>query len=427
MTAATTPRLLLVTAFALGTSVSAGNAHAGDPAEYASFGLLVSIPIGASMDNVGIGVEGSYQWQPDTEGYAGVGGFAQAQFLLSGGWRLGAGAQGNFAFAGAELGLALTAPHFTDPSLGLHLAPYVSVGYGGAAFRWTRRLLGDSTRDNDFAVALTAKGWWHLPDRGDPEFWRAACGVYRACAVAVPGRPLVIDGRAVTASLAGGAAPSCDAPDARAAAHWTRAALDEHASVASFARASLALMALGAPLELVARTHAAALDEVDHARRCAALASRFAGRPVAFGPLPQALAPHKPADLAGLGLAALLEGCVNEGAAAELARRAAAAAVDPEVREALDVIARDEARHADLAWDTVAWCCALGGDPVRACLADALDAAPTASRAAPSRLDDTSRALGVTDDVIAASCLAHALRAARRRVGRARPALALAA
>jgi hypothetical protein len=414
-------RLTFAAAVVLGATLRGGAVFALDPAEYATFGLLVSVPLGASMDNVGIGVEGSYHWQPDTDGYLGAGGFVQAQFLLSGGWRLGAGAQANFAVAGAELGLALTAPHFTDPSLGLHLAPYLSVGYASAAFRWTRRLVGDSAAPNDFALAFTAKAWWHLPQTGDAALWTAPCGVYRACSVAVPGRPLMVDGAPVTASLLGGL------PRDRAAAHWARAALDEHASIASFARASLTLMALGAPAALVARTHAAALDEVDHARRCAALASRLAGRPMSFGPLPQCLAPHAPADLADFAAATLVEGCINEGAAAEVARRAALAAADPEAREALSVLARDEARHAELAWDTVAWCCDAGGDAVRRRLADALDALPTPARGASGALDAASRALGLTDDALGAACLASALRAARRRVGRARSPVALAA
>ena len=49
------------------------------------------------------------------------------------------------------------------------------------------------------------------------------------------------------------------------------------AEIASFARTSLDLLALGAPADLVAETHRAALDEIEHARIAYALASAFSG------------------------------------------------------------------------------------------------------------------------------------------------------
>ena len=59
--------------------------------------------------------------------------------------------------------------------------------------------------------------------------------------------------------------------------YWEREAAFEHASVAAFARASLSLLALGAPPDLLAATHAAAIDEVEHARLCYGLASSYGG------------------------------------------------------------------------------------------------------------------------------------------------------
>lgn len=128
----------------------------------------------------------------------------------------------------------------------------------------------------------------------------------------------------------------------------------EHASVASFARASLQLLALGAPPELVAGAHAAALDEIEHARLCYGIASRYAGRPIGPGALavddaPIALSP------AAVAVETLLGGCVNEAIAALEARDASDAATDPAIRAALATIADDEARHAELAWRTLAW------------------------------------------------------------------------
>src|SRR5262245_889099 len=57
-------------------------------------------------------------------------------------------------------------------------------------------------------------------------------------------------------------------PTTRAAlaAAWLRDAQMEHASIASFARFTLELLAVGAPAELVADSQRASLDEIEHAR-----------------------------------------------------------------------------------------------------------------------------------------------------------------
>ncbi len=76
---------------------------------------------------------------------------------------------------------------------------------------------------------------------------------------------------------------------ARLAERWTREASFEHASIASFARATLDLLALGAPAARVAGAQRAGLDEVEHARIAFALAtsvspcSSRSGRPPGQG------------------------------------------------------------------------------------------------------------------------------------------------
>jgi hypothetical protein len=47
----------------------------------------------------------------------------------------------------------------------------------------------------------------------------------------------------------------------------------------------LELLALGAPAELVEKAHVAALDEIEHARICFALASAYGGERYGPGPL----------------------------------------------------------------------------------------------------------------------------------------------
>jgi len=156
--------------------------------------------------------------------------------------------------------------------------------------------------------------------------------------------------------------------DVRAAlaAEWTRDALFEHASVASFGRFALELLAVGAPADLVEEAHHAALDEVRHARLCFGLASVYAGEPVAPGAFPFEGVAEVEADLASIAARTAKEGCIGETIAAVIAAEQLAQAEDPAVREVLAGIAADEARHAELAWRTVAWAIGAGGARVRA-------------------------------------------------------------
>ncbi|MCB9688088.1 MAG: hypothetical protein H6738_24105 [Alphaproteobacteria bacterium] len=174
------------------------------------------------------------------------------------------------------------------------------------------------------------------------------------------GRPLRSDGVARFA----GAAARTDWADpavapARDAADWVAAGLAEHASIASFARLALELLALGAPPELVERAHLAAIDEIRHAR----LSFGAAGGGVGPGPLPAALqlAPlpgDRRSALAAVARASAVDGWFNEGREAGRARRAAATAETPELAAIYAAIADDEARHAALGRDVAAWCAA---------------------------------------------------------------------
>jgi hypothetical protein len=188
------------------------------------------------------------------------------------------------------------------------------------------------------------------------------------------GRPLVIDERPRAAAgrrgdgWAVGREPACAelgrAERAALAKAWLAAALGEHASIASFARFSLELLAVGAPAELVAGAHAAALDEVRHAELCFALASAYAGEELTAGRLDAACAAWSAVSLAEMARATARDGCIGETVAAVIAAEQLARATDPAVRAALETIARDEAAHAELAWRTVAWALEVGGAPV---------------------------------------------------------------
>jgi len=155
------------------------------------------------------------------------------------------------------------------------------------------------------------------------------------------------------------------------AAHWAREAAFEHASVASFAQLTLDLLAVGAPPDLLEASQRACLDEIAHARITYALASSYGGAPV--GPAPLEARPGACRSLADLARTTFVDACVGESvAAAELSERARRES-DPALRAALETMAADEERHADLAWRIVAWALRSGDPAVAAALADARD------------------------------------------------------
>jgi hypothetical protein len=146
---------------------------------------------------------------------------------------------------------------------------------------------------------------------------------------------------------------------------WARDGLFEHASVASFSRFSMQLLALGAPADLVRDTHAACVDEVRHAELCFALASAYLGHDVEPSGLPMPAAVGIDADLAAVAAESALEGCVGETVAAVQAYVSLLRATDPAVREVLAMTVEDETRHAELAWRFLAWTLDTGGPDVR--------------------------------------------------------------
>jgi hypothetical protein len=199
------------------------------------------------------------------------------------------------------------------------------------------------------------------------------------------GRPFVVDGlpRVPVARTGRSARPRSRTGKGRLptdlrrrlGAFWLRAALLEHASVASFAKFSLDLLAVGAPPSLVAEAHQAAIDELRHAELCFDLAARYGesapvAAPFRFGPRVAVAS-----DLSGLASETVRDGCVGETCAAAVAQEQLRDAKDATVRAVLARIAADESRHAELAWRTVAWAIGVGGDRVRRAVRSAFAAA----------------------------------------------------
>lgn len=159
------------------------------------------------------------------------------------------------------------------------------------------------------------------------------------------------------------------------AAFWTTAALSEHSSVAGFHRFALDLLGHGAPPELVMRAQRAAIEELEHARACFGLASAYAGRAIGPGPMPLGTTAPIAFTLQELAVWTVHEGCVGETVAAWLASEIHEQAQDPAVRTVMAKIAKEEAEHAELAWATLRWAMAAGGEVVQRAVADAFASA----------------------------------------------------
>ena len=175
-----------------------------------------------------------------------------------------------------------------------------------------------------------------------------------------------------------GAAP---AAPAEVAAAWRQNGLTEHASVASFAKLAIELVALGAPPRLIEAAHKDALDEMRHTELCFSLARDLDGQ--AIGPAefpavfdighrrgPQAV------QLATLAVESLVDGALNEGVSARVVAELAKTTTEPRIQPVLRTIARDEARHAAHGFDIVRWCIEQGGVPVIAALKGAIQSLP---------------------------------------------------
>jgi hypothetical protein len=185
------------------------------------------------------------------------------------------------------------------------------------------------------------------------------------------------------------------------AATWRQNGRTEHASVAAFAALSQQLMAVGAPPELVEAAHRDALDEMRHSDLCFALARGIDGQddgPGALDAQPWLRLPAPRAwRLTRLAVDALIDGALLEGVSARIVAALIPRAESDAVRELLQIIARDEARHAAHGWELLAWCLQEGGQTARSAVLGAVAALPESMPASlpPAAADGAWEAWGV--------------------------------
>jgi hypothetical protein len=142
----------------------------------------------------------------------------------------------------------------------------------------------------------------------------------------------------------------CGARGSRVGRWFADAAVLEAASVPAFRRLAAELTAHGAPAPLVRAARRAAGDEIRHYRLTAAVAR--AGGADARAPRVRRMPVR---SLVAMAAENAREGCVRETFGAVTAAFQARHAVDPSLRAVMTTIARDEARHALLAWEIDAW------------------------------------------------------------------------
>ena len=135
---------------------------------------------------------------------------------------------------------------------------------------------------------------------------------------------------------------------------WIESAEAEHASIASFARHTLQLLSLNAPSDLLIASQKAAMDEVRHTETSYGVASSILKTTIKPDVLDiQQGLEHLSSE--EIIKSIIQEGCIEETLSAIELNMAANLAGHPLLKQLMLQIAREEANHAQLAWNTIQW------------------------------------------------------------------------
>jgi hypothetical protein len=140
---------------------------------------------------------------------------------------------------------------------------------------------------------------------------------------------------------------------------WTRTAFSEYASAAAFAEIAAALLAAGAPIDLVAAAGDFLVDEIVHTEVAARLAAALGGAVALEVDLTRLVRPPTPAaardPLLGASELIVRTSCVGEALTVPMLKLARRVAGSPLIEAALTAIAGDESSHAQLGWWFLDW------------------------------------------------------------------------
>jgi|GEM_PF-5846917 len=162
---------------------------------------------------------------------------------------------------------------------------------------------------------------------------------------------------------------------------WLRTAKNEHEAIGTFARITLDLMNVLAPLELLSATQEAGLAAVRHAEMSLELAARFGG---GRRELPEHAADHSVplvSSLEELVVCVFHEMCVGPVLGAVRGAEQLSHADSPDTTRALASILASHTAAAELGWAILAWALRAGGPAVRGALLGAAASAREQIRA----------------------------------------------
>lgn len=140
---------------------------------------------------------------------------------------------------------------------------------------------------------------------------------------------------------------------------WTRTAFSEYASAAAFAEIAAALLAAGAPIDLVAAAGDFVVDEIVHTEVAARLAAALGGAMALDVDLGRLVRPPTPVAARDPLLAAaellVRTSCVGEALTVPILKLSRLVAGSTLVDAALTAIVGDEASHAQIGWWFLDW------------------------------------------------------------------------
>jgi hypothetical protein len=159
---------------------------------------------------------------------------------------------------------------------------------------------------------------------------------------------------------------------------WTRTAFSEYASAAAFAEIAAALLAAGAPIDLVAAAGDFVVDEIVHTEVAARIAAALGGAVALEVDLtrlvrPPTAAAHDP--LLAAAERVVRTSCVGEALTVPILKLSRHLAGSPLIEAALTAVVADEASHAQLGWWFLDWAEPRLDDAARARLGEVASAA----------------------------------------------------
>lgn len=157
---------------------------------------------------------------------------------------------------------------------------------------------------------------------------------------------------------------------------WTRTAFSEYASAAAFAEIAAALLAAGAPIDLIAAAGDFIVDEIVHTEAAARVAAALGGAVPLEVDLTRLVRPPVARD--PLVMAAELvvrTSCVGESLTVPMLKLTCEVAGSALIEGALGTIIGDESSHAQLGWWFLDWAEPRLDDVIRAHLGEVAGAA----------------------------------------------------